>query len=825
MAETIPLTGPAILASGITVALALLAMLAAKLQVTQILGPVNAVGVLIALAASLTLLPAILALLGRRAFWPVQHRVAYMPSAGRETILARPIDAPRTKEYLRREGRWTRVGRAVILRPRRVLVGCVAALALCCAGVAVYDGMTNPVDLLHSSQESVRGYEVLADSFPAGVLAPTTIMLERRDRPIGPADLGVARAAIRGVGGRRRSRTPASARATGAWRRSACSSPTTRTGTPRSPASSASAPRWTASTGPGSSRGSATRPRSRSTTATARRRDNKVVIPLALLVIALVLTVLLRAIVAPLFLIATVVLSFAATMGISLVFFKVVFGHDAIDPAVPTFAFIFLVALGVDYNIFLMSRVREEALRRGTREGLSHALGATGPVITSAGIVLAGTFSVLMTIPVVPLLQIGFAVALGVVIDTFVVRTLLVPAITSLLGERTWWPSRARPDDGGRVAPIVSGVYRRPGSLHDEWRAGEPSDHVPAGTRRTPMTPEPPPDLARTIAQYRDHVSEGTAALAELMATHAEVRSEGTRIWDEEGSEYLDCGGYGVFILGHRHPRVVAAVHEQLDRHPMSSRVLLNGDMAQAAEELAPVAPAGLEYVFFTNSGAEATELAIKLARVNGRRRLISTHGGFHGKTNGALTVTGKPMFRDPFAPLLADVSFVAYDDVDALDAELGAGEPAAVVLEPVQAEGGVIVPADGYLRRFASCATATARCSSWTRSRPGWAGWGAGGAPTARASSPTCCSPARASAAASSPWPRSSPRPASTARSARTRFCTPPPTRATRSRWRPRGRRSRRSPRRTSSPARRRSARACWRSSSRCAASTRRRS
>ncbi len=212
------------------------------------------------------------------------------------------------------------------------------------------------------------------------------------------------------------------------------------------------------------------------------------------------------------------------------------------------------------------------------------------------------------------------------------------------------------------------------------------------------MTPEPPPDLARTIAQYRDHVSEGTAALAELMATHAEVRSEGTRIWDEEGSEYLDCGGYGVFILGHRHPRVVAAVHEQLDRHPMSSRVLLNGDMAQAAAELAAVAPAGLEYVFFTNSGAEATELAIKLARVNGRRRLISTHGGFHGKTNGALTVTGKPMFRDPFAPLLADVSFVAYDDVEALDAELGAGEPAAVVLEPVQAEGGVIVPADGYL-------------------------------------------------------------------------------------------------------------------------------
>jgi putrescine aminotransferase len=212
------------------------------------------------------------------------------------------------------------------------------------------------------------------------------------------------------------------------------------------------------------------------------------------------------------------------------------------------------------------------------------------------------------------------------------------------------------------------------------------------------MSPDPTMDAAQTIARYRAHVSEGMAGLAELMDAHVEVRSEGTKIWDEQGTEYLDCGGYGVFILGHRHPRVVEAVHAQLDRHPMSSRVLLNGDLARAAEDLARVAPVGLDYVFFTNSGAEATELAIKLARINGRRRLISTHGGFHGKTNGALSVTGKPLFRDPFSPLLADVTFVAYNDVDALEAELAAGEPAAVVLEPIQAEGGVIIPAAGYL-------------------------------------------------------------------------------------------------------------------------------
>ena len=213
------------------------------------------------------------------------------------------------------------------------------------------------------------------------------------------------------------------------------------------------------------------------------------------------------------------------------------------------------------------------------------------------------------------------------------------------------------------------------------------------------MKLEPATDAAQTIARYRAHVSEGMAMLAELMEAHVEVRSEGTRIWDEEGTEYLDCGGYGVFILGHRYPRVVAAVRAQLDRHPMSSRVLLNGELAHAAEQLARVAPAGLEYVFFTNSGAEATELAIKLARVNGRRRLISTHGGFHGKTNGALSVTGKALFRDPFQPGLTDVTFIAFDDVDALEAELAAGAPAAVILEPIQAEGGVIIPADGYLQ------------------------------------------------------------------------------------------------------------------------------
>jgi RND superfamily putative drug exporter len=306
--------------------------------------------------------------------------------------------------------------------------------------------MTNPVVLLGNDQRSVRGYDVLAETFPAGVLAPTTIMLERRNGRVRDGDIGVARSAVSAVGGSfevddsversrdRRLATFAVAFTDDPYGDAAFD----RIERYRAVLADLGRPGLTGLVGDSTAQ--------QVDYGDGAGRDNTVVIPLALLVIALVLAVLLRSLVAPLFLIATVVLSFGATMGISLVFFKEVLGHEAIDPAVPTFAFIFLVALGVDYNIFLMTRVREEALRHGTREGLSRALGATGPVITSAGILLAATFSVLMTIPVTPLFQIGFAVALGVLLDTFVVRTLVVPAITSMLGERTWLPWRLRPE-------------------------------------------------------------------------------------------------------------------------------------------------------------------------------------------------------------------------------------------------------------------------------------------------------------------------------------------------------------------------------------------
>ena len=192
----------------------------------------------------------------------------------------------------------------------------------------------------------------------------------------------------------------------------------------------------------------------------AAARDLRLIVPLALLVIFVILAVLLEAILAPLLLIASVVISFVGTLGLSVLFFRKVIGDAGVDNSLPTYAFIFLVALGIDYTIFLMSRVREEARHFGTREGTLRALAATGPVITSAGIILAGTFSVLMTLPVTFVFDLGFMVAVGILLDTFIVRTIMVPALIELVGDRVWWPSTAT---GGRH---VLHETEEPGKVH-----------------------------------------------------------------------------------------------------------------------------------------------------------------------------------------------------------------------------------------------------------------------------------------------------------------------------------------------------------------------
>jgi putrescine aminotransferase len=205
---------------------------------------------------------------------------------------------------------------------------------------------------------------------------------------------------------------------------------------------------------------------------------------------------------------------------------------------------------------------------------------------------------------------------------------------------------------------------------------------------------------ADVLAKWRSHVNSGLARLAEFLGAGVEIASEGPYLYDEKGTQYLDCGGYNVFLLGHRHPAVVEAVSAQLHRHPLASRLLLNGDLPEAAVALARVAPEGLDYVWLANSGAEATEAALKLGWLGGCRRLIAMRGGYHGKTLGALGVTYNPTYRKPYEGLLPQVAFLPYGDAAALADELGrSSERACVILEPVQSECGVIIPPDGYLK------------------------------------------------------------------------------------------------------------------------------
>ncbi|GGV28917.1 aminotransferase class III-fold pyridoxal phosphate-dependent enzyme [Streptomyces griseoflavus] len=224
-----------------------------------------------------------------------------------------------------------------------------------------------------------------------------------------------------------------------------------------------------------------------------------------------------------------------------------------------------------------------------------------------------------------------------------------------------------------------------------------------ATTTAGPGGAGPAGDHGDVPARYRAHLSRGRAKLGELFGGDVEVSSAGCRVRTARGRDYLNCGGYGVFLTGACHPRVVAAVERQIRTLPLSTRLLLEPRAADAATALARVAPPGLERVHFTGSGAEAVETALKLARSQGHRRIVATEGGYHGKTLGALSATGRALYQDPFRPLLPDTVHVPYGDAAALAGALGEdGSDAVVLVEPVQGEAGVIIPPDGYLRRVA---------------------------------------------------------------------------------------------------------------------------
>jgi putative drug exporter of the RND superfamily len=431
MARAVRRAGPAILASGMTVALAMLVLALADNKGTSSLGPVFAIGVACALVAGLTLLPALLTIFGRRGFWPRRSVVAYDPEhAERES-----------------QGLWRRFGDRVLQRPTHALIATGAIFIAGAFGVLAYKVDYSTTSFFKDSVESVEGFDVMREAFPAGTLAPTTVLVESDSGQVGQAQISATEDKLRGVNGVARvseSGLRSNDGTTADLDVILSEDPLDKSGldiVPRMRDAVADVPGATVLVG-GSSAINYDLDK-------ANQHDLELIAPLALVVMAIILGILLQAVVAPLVLLASVILSFLCTLGISILFIRFVVGDAGFDSSIPIFAFIFLVALGIDYTIFLMARVREEARRHGTREGMLRALSATGPVITSAGVILAGTFSVLMTLPVTFTFDLGFMVALGILLDTFIVRTIMVPAAVEVIGDKIWWPSTAR--TGGRL--------------------------------------------------------------------------------------------------------------------------------------------------------------------------------------------------------------------------------------------------------------------------------------------------------------------------------------------------------------------------------------
>jgi RND superfamily putative drug exporter len=395
-----------IAASAATVIAAMSVLLLADLESTHWLGPVLAIGIAVMLCAGLTLLPALLAILGPRAFWP-----------GR-------VSEPGERRRL-----WARVVGLVRRRPRTIVAGVFATLVVLALGNLVHHGTLGFGEGETRSSESSRGNEVLDEHFPPGIGSPLTAVLgideveaalhglERLDSvklavPVPPSsvsDVAALAIVLRG--------DPYSGEAADLVK---------------------GVRERLAEVAPGALVGGI--PAENYDVEQTNARDTKLIVPVVLAVVGLILIMVLRALAAPGYLIVTVVASFAATLGLVTFAFTQLFGSGGISFDLVLLAFIFLVALGVDYNIFLMTRAREEAIAHGTREGVLVALEDTGAVITGAGLILAGTFATLTLLPLEELVQIGATVAIGVLLDTFVVRSLLIPAITYLCGERAWWP-------------------------------------------------------------------------------------------------------------------------------------------------------------------------------------------------------------------------------------------------------------------------------------------------------------------------------------------------------------------------------------------------
>ena len=412
MAFALHRAAPAIFASAATVAVGMLCLSFADLNSTAGLGPVLAIGVAVTMLVMITLLPALLVICGRWVFWP--KRPAFRS--------AEPTA----------NGFWARVGRAISHRPRRVWLTTTGLLLLACLGLFRLDASGLSTEDTYTKEfDSIKGQKLLTEHG----LADNSNTIQVVTNADQAADVAAALEGVDGLGAPGEVQPISDDRV---WFEATVNADISSTTAADIVESSREAVHDVTGADALVGGGAAFY----LDTKIASERDSKVIMPLVLGVVLLILIGLLRAVVAPLILIATVVLSFGATLGISALLFEYVFGFAGSDPGFPLFAFVFLVALGIDYNIFLMTRVREETVTYGTRKGSLIGLASTGGVITSAGIVLAATFLVLGSLPLVFLAELGVAVALGVMLDTLIVRSVLVTAINLDLGGKIWWPSK-----------------------------------------------------------------------------------------------------------------------------------------------------------------------------------------------------------------------------------------------------------------------------------------------------------------------------------------------------------------------------------------------
>ncbi|MGN5731678.1 MMPL family transporter [Arthrobacter psychrochitiniphilus] len=425
-----------IAASGATVIIALLCLLFSDLNSNKSLGPIAAIGIVFALLSSLTLLPVLLVLFGRAAFWPFRPKVDSLHGQAHSTVAL-------TVHGLEGiTGLWKRVGTLISYRPRATWAIALLVLLACGAGIVQLQANGVPQsEVILTASQAVDGQKVSAQHFPSGSGSPVVVVADQ-----GKAEAVLAAAtATQGIS--------SASIYVGNVRPGTDAAPVVREGKVIINAVLSSEPDSQAAeqvvrslrqdlpaVDQGVLVGGVTA--IALDTNTTAQSDLVKIIPIVLLVILLILMLLLRSIVAPVLLVASVVISYVAALGVSAVVFNHVFHFSGADAAVPLFGFVFLVALGVDYNIFLMTRVREESLRIGTRPGILRGLGMTGSVITSAGVVLAATFAALAVIPILFLAQIAFIVAFGVLLDTVIVRSLLVPALSYDIGRAIWWPSK-----------------------------------------------------------------------------------------------------------------------------------------------------------------------------------------------------------------------------------------------------------------------------------------------------------------------------------------------------------------------------------------------